>query len=134
MFRLGRRAVSALEFAVVAPLLVLLMVAASDFGSALQQATRLETAARSGAQYALAFPSDAAGLTAATVEALPTVWQDGATNVLQQCTCDGFALGACTSNCAGELVITVTTRRAFAPVLFFALPTELAGNATVRIR
>lgn len=132
MFRLGRRAVSALEFAIVAPLLVVLMVAASDFGSALQQATRLETAARAGAQYALGFPTNQAGIEDATRAGLPPEWQAG-TTVAAQCRC-GAVVQACSAACTGEFRVTITTRRAFEPLFFFILPNELAGDATVRIR
>jgi Flp pilus assembly protein TadG len=132
MFRLGRRAVSALEFALVAPLLLLLMLAANDFGNALQQATRLETAARAGAQFALAFPTDQARIVQATRDGLQTAWQAG-TAVTVQCRC-GTTAQACSAACTGEFRVTITTRRAFEPLFFFLLPDEVAGNATVRIR
>ncbi|MBR0673007.1 TadE/TadG family type IV pilus assembly protein [Neoroseomonas soli] len=52
------RGVSALEFAIVMPLLMFIMVAIADYGNALQQLVRLETAARAGAQVAFTHPGD----------------------------------------------------------------------------
>jgi Flp pilus assembly protein TadG len=132
MFRLGHRAISALEFAVVAPVLLLLMLGANDFGNALQQWTRLETAARAGAQYALAFPTDQTGIEEAALNGLQPTWQAG-TAVTVQCSCDATAQ-ACSAACTGEIRITITTRRAFEPLFFFLFPNEVAGDATVRIR
>ncbi|WP_198369960.1 TadE/TadG family type IV pilus assembly protein [Roseomonas rosulenta] len=44
---------SALEFALVSPLLIFVMLAVADFGNALQQSIRLEAAVRAGAQTVL---------------------------------------------------------------------------------
>ena len=50
--RLGRRGVSALEFAVVMPVLMLTMVAISDLAISANRSIRLEAAARAAAQFA----------------------------------------------------------------------------------
>lgn len=52
------RAVSALEFVLVMPVLLVIMVGIADFGNALQQSIRLEAAARAGAQVAFTRPVD----------------------------------------------------------------------------
>lgn len=52
------RAVAALEFALVMPVVVLIMMAVADYGNALQQSLRLEAAARAGAQVAFTRPGD----------------------------------------------------------------------------
>lgn len=57
-FRRRDRAVSALEFALVTPVVLLIMMGIADYGNALQQSLRLETAARAGAQVALTQPGD----------------------------------------------------------------------------
>ncbi len=48
--RLNRRGVAAVEFALIAPILVILLGAATDLGRAIERAIRLENAARAGAQ------------------------------------------------------------------------------------
>ncbi len=57
-FRRRDRAVSALEFALVTPVVLLIMMGIADYGNALQQSLRLEAAARAGAQVALTQPGD----------------------------------------------------------------------------
>lgn len=52
------RGVSALEFVLVAPVVMFIMTAVADIGNALQQAVRLEAAARAGAQVAFTHPGD----------------------------------------------------------------------------
>ena len=58
LLRRRDRGVSALEFALVTPVVLVIMVGIADFGNALQQAVRLETAARAGAQVAFTHPGD----------------------------------------------------------------------------
>ena len=58
LLRRKDRGVSALEFTLVTPLVLFIMTAVADFGNALQQALRLESAARAGAQVAFTRPGD----------------------------------------------------------------------------
>lgn len=62
LLRRRDRGVSALEFALVMPLVVLIMLGIADYGNALQQSLRLEAAARAGAQVALTRPGDTGNL------------------------------------------------------------------------
>lgn len=52
------RGVSAIEFALVMPVVMLIMLGVADYGNALQQSLRLEAAARAGAQVAFTRPGD----------------------------------------------------------------------------
>lgn len=52
------RGVSAIEFALVTPVVILIMMGVADYGNALQQMVRLQAAARAGAQVALTQPGD----------------------------------------------------------------------------
>lgn len=65
-----RRGVSALEFVLVMPLLAFIMFAVADYGNALQQILRLESAARAGAQVALTAPGNTDGIRAAVLNNL----------------------------------------------------------------
>lgn len=58
LLRRRDRGVSALEFVLVAPVVVFITFAVLDFGNALQQIIRLETAARAGAQVAFTQPNN----------------------------------------------------------------------------
>lgn len=58
LLRRRDRGVSALEFVLVMPVLLLIMVGITDLGNALQQSIRLESAARAGAQVAFTRPAD----------------------------------------------------------------------------
>lgn len=55
-----RRGVALLEFAIVLPFLILLIMGVFDLGNALQQEIRLYQAVRAGAQIALTFPANPA--------------------------------------------------------------------------
>ena len=131
---LGRRAISAIEFALVAPILLLLLLGAADFGGALQQATALETAARAGAQFALARPSDTAGIEGATRAALPDGWA-GNSNVqaTRSCFCSGTA-SACDATCVNNIQVVVTVTRPYTTLLPLLPNWNLTGDATIRFR
>src|SRR3954451_24792019 len=48
--------ISALEFVVIAPLMLTMVLGVYDVGNAIQQSIELRQAVRAGGQYALAFP------------------------------------------------------------------------------
>ena len=63
------RAVSAVEFAITAPLLIGLLIPTADLGLAIAKNTQLHNAAQAGAQYALANGWDSAGIQTAVLNA-----------------------------------------------------------------
>lgn len=71
--QLGTRGVAAVEFALIAPILISLFGAAVDLGRGIERAIRLETAARAGAQYATLKPQDGAAILSAVNTALTGV-------------------------------------------------------------
>lgn len=157
------RGVSALEFALVMPLVMLIMVAVADFGNALQQAIRLESAARAGAQVAFTHPGDTqynnndpnATLVTNTVLASLSGWPQAqsCTNgegngvcvtYVSWCQCPqtGGAAGTsfaydCSSNtppCEDfERYASVTVTRNYSPLLVVPIST-LRGNVEIRVR
>jgi Flp pilus assembly protein TadG len=66
-----RRGVSAIEFAIIAPIMVTLMLGAYDVGNAALQQIRLQEAVRSGGAYAISWPTDLSGIQTAVSDALP---------------------------------------------------------------
>jgi Flp pilus assembly protein TadG len=133
----GRRGVAALEFALVLPVLTLILLTAVDLGTALEQSIRLETAARNGAQYAVSFPTPAADIETQVRNSLPG-WTDItiATPTLR-CVCPGDASVNCTNeNACGvitEQYITISVTRPHAPLLLTPFST-IEGRAEIRRR
>lgn len=123
-----RRGVAALEFAITAPFFILMLLAAVDFGRAIDQSIKLETAARAGAQYGFVFPDDTAGIQARITDALQG-WPSGSWNP-PTVTLNAVACGTGTGTCAQELTVEVT--RNFDAIMFKNI-TVLRGNITLRV-
>lgn len=141
----ARRGVAALEFAVVAGITVVVMLAVWDLGNAAQQTIRLQEAVRAAGQYALTFPTDVGGITNAVTNALPGGWTDvtvsgpsyscscwsstsssaTASGVAPDCTCpNGLTL---------QMYVQVGAARPFSPTLIATL-TNVSANYVVRFR
>lgn len=69
---LGERGAAAVEFALVAPVLILLLLGIFEFGRAFHTQTALSAAAREGARY-MAIHDDASGATEVTIAAAPSL-------------------------------------------------------------
>ncbi|WP_439579389.1 TadE/TadG family type IV pilus assembly protein [Elioraea sp.] len=137
-----RQGTSAVEFGMIAPALVLLLAGLVDFAGAMHQTIRLENAARAGAQYAMSFPEDTAGIVAATTNALGE--QGGTVAVVPAyCACPGG--GTTAVSCEGTpcdgavsaVYVEVNITRPYAAVMGigrFVLPSSLSGTAVTRVR
>ena len=68
-FPRDRTGISAMEFALIAPVLMTIMLGAFDLGNAAYQYIELDQVVRTGGQYALSNPSDTAGIAAAVSSA-----------------------------------------------------------------
>ncbi|HWL80344.1 MAG TPA: TadE/TadG family type IV pilus assembly protein [Roseomonas sp.] len=136
-----RRGVSALEFALVAPVLALVALGGFDLGNAALQSLRLEAAARAGAQYAFSRPADSTGILAAVRGNLP-----GWTNVtvpapVLACRCDNGTTVSCSGGTCGAgtpaTYVTIAVSRPFAastPLAAAILPSmTLQGHAEFRL-
>jgi Flp pilus assembly protein TadG len=140
------RGVAASELAVLLPVLVLIFFSAYDFSNATAITLRLEGAARSGAQYAFANPTDTSGIIQKVQAGL-----NGMSNVTiptpaMVCKCDnGAAVDCSTGSCllAGVTLsplayVSVTATRPYqflspaSAVLYPNLAT-LRGNVTIRL-
>lgn len=131
----------AVEFALLAPLLVIILTGLADFGRVTYERMALETAARSAVQYARQNPNDTAGITAA---ALNAGGLDATATVeipAPFCECpDGTSIGCSTVCPSGDPILrflSVTVRHDFA--LFFSYPglpspLALAGTAVIRVQ
>jgi Flp pilus assembly protein TadG len=125
-WRVGRRGVAAVEFAMIAPILIMLFGGAVDLGRGIERGIRLETAARAGAQYAILKPNDQTGILNAVVTSLTGVSGASVTVLQIVCNCpdaNGAPAGStsaseCSNTCATGLARyrTITVSAPFTPV------------------
>ncbi|HEV2447010.1 MAG TPA: TadE/TadG family type IV pilus assembly protein [Candidatus Sulfopaludibacter sp.] len=121
--QVARRAGTALvEFALVSPLLLLLLAGALDYGMALRTASSVAAAARAGAQYGSLSPAnvnDSAGIRAAAVNAAPDVKALTVTSSTA-CQCSGGGAVSCSGSCTGAqmLIYVQVTASATASKIF----------------
>lgn len=132
----GRVGIALVEFALVAPLLLLLLAGVLDYGMALRTASSVAAAARAGAQYGSASPanaSDAAGIRAAAVTASPDVANLSVTSATA-CRCSGGGAVSCTGTCSGNamLVYVQVTAQTTAPTIFRYSGLGFTGNISIR--
>lgn len=128
------------EFALLAPLLILLLMALVDFGRVFDAWLISTNAAREGARYGAVYASQDY-ITAADVRTLSTQKAfDYLTSGLDGRTDVTFAMGdiavALPSKTPGEPVtvsVTVRVEILFLPAMFLPNPTGVQGQATMRI-
>jgi TadE-like protein len=131
---IGRRGVAASEFAILAPVLVLLLLGTKDVASSVQTSLQLESAVRIGAQQAIATPGDLNAMRSAIIAAAPGLTNAEVPLPAFSCECEGVAI-TCGGTCsAGEArYVTLTARRNLTPLLISSLSSG-SGHAVVRLR
>lgn len=101
--RRGRRAIATVEFALMAPLLMLLLAGVLDFAMLLRTASCAANAARAGTEYGSRSTSaavDYAGMQTAALNSAPGVAGMTAT-ATGYCQCAGGASVSCSGSCSG---------------------------------
>jgi hypothetical protein len=131
---LSRRGIAATEFAVVAPVLLLAVLAAHDVANLAQTSIRLERAVRAGAQQAAADPADLAAIRARVIAAWPELTEADVPLPVLACTCNASPV-SCDLPCPGGAtrLLTVTAHRSLVPHLLRSL-TRGTGHAVLRLR
>jgi Flp pilus assembly protein TadG len=135
-----RRGSTMVEFAISAPVLMLLAAGVLNYGMALRAAIAVSAAARAGAQHgssSAANAADTAGIQAAATNAAPNL-AGMVVTPLQVCRCANGSAVSCAGSCASgpvEMYVEVTAR-ATAPHLFRypGLPYSGAVAATAVMR
>ena len=117
------RGAAAVEFALVAPLLLLMVLGIAEFGRAYHVQTTLSQAAREGVRV-MALQNDPAGAVAATRAAAPDLTLTNITVIPSSCVANGTAPAA-------TATVTVTLRLAFATRLF-GTGVTLTGRGVMR--
>ncbi|WP_431858233.1 TadE/TadG family type IV pilus assembly protein [Azospirillum sp.] len=134
-----RRGTAAVEFALIAPFLLLLLGGIIELGRAVYDNAALAGAARAGAQYAWLEPNDNAGIVAAASAAsgLPA----GSIRVsapVRFCECPNGAASSCDTGCASGALrrfVQVDVQRDFGRIsnlLTVVVPSVLTARAVVR--
>lgn len=142
--RIGTAGSAAIEFAIIAPVLLLLLVGVVELGFGVHQAMQVQDAAEAGALYAGRHGWDQAGIAGAVVSAT------GASDItadpapVQFCGCptsSGIAEVNCSATCSdgnsAETYVRVSAAIPHVPILFgllVPLPAVLTGEAVVRIK
>ncbi len=135
LLRLRRRSGTAsIELALLVPVLAAVLVGMFDWGLAIEQRIRLQTAARAGAQQALRTPSDTAAISAAVRAAAPDFSTLSVNASPVWCEC-GTTATACGSGCDGGIsrFVRVSVSHPFSPITP-AGPTSVSANVTLRLQ
>jgi Flp pilus assembly protein TadG len=136
---------AAIEFGLLAPLLVIFAVGTLDIGTAAYRAMQVQAAAEAGAFYVSESGFDAAGITSAVTSAInsnPRITATPAPSVFRACpTASGLIEQACTSTCTcadgsapgqyARINAQMITDPPILPELH--LSTTISGEAIIRI-
>jgi Flp pilus assembly protein TadG len=134
-----RRGAAAVEFALLAPVLLLIMAGLTDGSQLIVTHMQVNSAAQAGADFALRQGWNAAGIQAAVTAAAP-VGATGTPVLAQACVVAGAIVTTAAGKCAdgGDVgrFVTVTAQAPFTPLMSWpgiAMPKTINGQATVRI-
>jgi Flp pilus assembly protein TadG len=136
----NRRGAAAAEFALIGSVLLTLVLGIYDVGMSVYQQMVIQEALRSGAHFAMSFPTHTTKIKDLVTSALPTSWQDDPSVTVSvsapACDCEsgGVATAAlCSANCgAGSTrrgFITINVSHSFSPLLL----TTLSSNASSHV-
>jgi Flp pilus assembly protein TadG len=133
----------AAEFALVAPVLVLLAVGVVDFGTLAAKSAGLAATTRIGAEYARAYPGDTAGVcrvmqSAMSLAPAPTC----PTSFPHSCECSDETPIACAESCAtvgrpgpNRAFVRITVSQDFTPIVPWpGIPATLSAMTEVRLQ
>ncbi len=133
---------AAVEFALLLPFLVTLVLGMSDYGALIYQSMQVSASAHAGALYALRNGYNAGAIQAAVVGATSlTVTASPAPQLVQACVTSGAVVvtagSTCPSGGAPGSYVIVNAQAAVTPVVAFtafAMPSTLSSRATIRIQ
>lgn len=133
----------AAEFALVAPLLIVLASGIVDFGLLTNSSAGLAATVRIGAEYARTYPDDIGGIQNAMQSALNSVPPlTFPASFPRSCECDDGNPVACSESCAtlgrpapNRVFIRITANQAFTPLVPWpGIPAMLTAITEVRLR
>ena len=128
------KGVAALEFAIIFPLLLAIILSMYDIARSVHLNIRLAEAARLGAEYALRAPSDDVGISNTIMDALPG-WTDVAIDPVERsCICPASGPASCSSTCSHAMQRYLTIRVSKGIDRLLIGPSAARGEITVRLR
>lgn len=137
-----RGGASGVEFALLLPALIVLMIGAVDVGTLTFQEMEVTAAAHAGAQYALRYGWNQTAIQTAVTGATPlTVTATPAPQLLKACVTGGVVTTVSGSTCSGGgspgNYVQVNAQAAVSPLIVWsaiAMPSSLSAQAMVRIQ
>ena len=131
------------EFALVAPIIILLATGIADFGMLSSNSTALTAAVRIGAEYARFHPTDTVGIQNSMQSSMsftPTL--NFPASFAQSCECDNKTSIPCFESCAttgrpgpNRVFITISASQAFAPLVPWpGVPNLLTAKTQIRLQ
>jgi Flp pilus assembly protein TadG len=109
--QLDRRGTAAVEFAIIASVLTVILFGIYDLSSAALRRMQLAAAVRAGGEYALHFPSDTTGIQNAVTNAVSGNWGSSVTTTIS-CSCTTSSNWQCNGTvpptCASPYYISVS--------------------------
>jgi len=140
----GSRGVAAIEFAVIVPTLVLMMICTVDLGMGIYRKMQVQNAAQAGAAYAMFHGFAADSISTAVTSATSFSGIAASPAPSQSCGCasnTGVTSATCSSTCSGGSVtgtyVTVSAQGTYNTILPYPMiPNSftLAAQSTVRIQ
>ena len=126
---------SAIEFALIAPMLLVVVVALADVSNMAFGSSNMQTAVRAGVHYAMAGGTDATVAQSQGNAAWSKKPADGVLTASKVCKCAGAVVGDCDANCADlsrpEIYITVSATGTIGGDLYSMTQ---SSSETVRVR
>jgi hypothetical protein len=134
---------AAAEFALVAPMIILIAAGIADFGMLATKSAALAGTTRIGAEYARLYPADTAGIQnsmQSSMSFMPALIFRA--SFPYSCECDDRTSIACTESCAtvgrpgpNRVFITISASQAFTPLVPWpGIPASLTAATEIRLQ
>jgi Flp pilus assembly protein TadG len=140
---MSERGVASIEFALLAPMLLLMLIALVEIGLTSYQAMQVQSAAEAGALYAAKYGWNSAGIQAAVVTATAATGLTATPAPLTYCGCPqttGISTVSCGATCTGGTapgqyveVHASVTHQMILPYPGIPSPLVLQGTSTQRL-
>lgn len=135
--RRSNRGVAAIEFALIVPILLILMLGLIDYGLAMFTKMELTGAVRAGAQLALSDKDDIDKIKQAVVDATNNAIPLASVSAVQTCKCDDETTVTCGDDCGdssdNRYFMTITASQVFS-YIFLTTPVTLVETAIIRTK
>lgn len=126
-----RRGISAMEFGIVVPAVVIIVTGTYDLGNLITIRSKIDDALHAGGIYAMSYPTDISGMEAAITAAVPSGWTTAGTFTVTTptvvCSCWATGGAVTTSDCnaspicptdqVNQRFVTLTATQTYEPLL-----------------